>query len=147
MAASERTGSVASVSPGRRRIFTRIRYVLATLVVVGVFAQVYLIASYFFGASDALDIHKGVGGGVHVVEVLVFLAAFGASWGAWGEFGLSFSLALVGTIQLALADNEGGGSGWVHGLHGLLALFVMVIAVVIIHRDARALRAAPSATS
>ena len=129
------------MNPGARRTFTRIRYVLATLVVVGVFVQVYLIASYFFGATDALDIHEGVGGAVHGLELLVFLVALGASWGAWREVGLSFSLLLVGTIQLALADTDGDGSGWVHGLHGLLALFVMVIAVVIIHRDARALRA------
>ena len=134
------------MEPGARRTFTRIRYVLATLVVVGVFVQVYLIASYFFGATDALDAHETVGGIVHGFEVLVFLAALGASWGAWGEVGLSFSLALVGTIQLALADRELDASGWVHGLHGLLALVVMVIAVVIIHRDARALKS-PAAAS
>ena len=135
------------MEPGARRTFTRIRYVLATLVVVGVFVQVYLIASYFFGAADALDAHETVGGIVHGFEVLVFLAALGASWGAWGAVGLSFSLALIGTIQITLGDQQGiDASGWVHGLHGLLALVVMVIAVVIIHRDARALKspAAPS---
>lgn len=132
------------MSPGARRIFTRARYVLATLVVIGVFLQVYLIAAHSFGAGDALDAHQAVGDAVHGLEVLVFLVALGASWGAWGAVGLSFSLVLVGTIQLALADSDGGGSGWVHGLHGLLALVVMVIAVVIIHRDARALRGAPA---
>ncbi len=125
---------------GARRTFTRARYVFATLVVVGVFVQVYLIASHFFGAADALDAHETVGGIVHGFEMLVFLTALGASWGAWGELGLSFSLVLVGTLQLTFGDRELDASGWVHGLHGLLALVVMVIAVVIIHRDARALR-------
>ena len=135
----------ATVVTGSRRTFTRLRYVFATIVVIGVFAQVYLIASYAFGAADALDAHKSVGFAVHGFETLVFLAALGASWGSWGALALSFSVPLIGTLQISLGNREDVDvSGWVHGLHGLLALVIMVIAVVIIHRDARALRGTPA---
>jgi hypothetical protein len=118
------------------RAFLWAHLVLATLVVLGVFAQVYLIASYIFGAgSDALDAHKDLGGVVHIVEVLVFLVAIGAYWKRWWDVGLSLLLAVVGTIQLGLAD----GDDWVGGLHGLFALLVLVIATIAAHRSVRAL--------
>lgn len=131
---------------GRRRSFTWIRLTAATVVTLGVFVQAYLIASYLFGAADAKSAHEVVGGAVHGVEVLVFLAALGASWGSWRTVGLALALPLIGTIQVALGDRQAlDAGGWVHGLHGLLALIVMVIATVIAHRDALALRpAAPS---
>jgi uncharacterized membrane protein YhaH (DUF805 family) len=119
-----------------RRAFLWIHLVLATLVVVGIFVQVYLIASYSFGAgTDALDAHTDLGGVVHLAEVLVFLAAIGAYWKRWWDVGLSFALAVVGTIQLGFAD----GDEWVGGLHGLFALIVLVLATIASHRSARAL--------
>jgi hypothetical protein len=118
------------------RAFLWANLVLAVLVAVGVFVQVYLIASYFFGAGhDALDAHKNLGGVVHIVEVLVFLAAIGGYWRRWGEIGLSFALAAIGTIQLSLAD----GDDWVGGLHGVFALVVLLLAGAIAHRTMRAL--------
>lgn len=129
------------------RAFLWINLITAVLVVIGVFLQVYLIASYFFGAGqDALDAHKNMGGIVHIVEVLVFLSAIGAYWRRWGEIGLSFALAVVGTIQLSLADAD----EWVGGLHGVFALIVMILAAIITHRTMRALglgrHAAPGAS-
>ena len=129
------------------RAFQWINLILATLVVIGVFVQVYLVASYFFGAGqDALNAHKDLGGIVHMVEVLVFLSAIGAYWKNWGEIGLSFALGVVGTIQLGLAD----GDKWVGGLHGVFALIVLILAAIITHRTMRALglgrHAAPGAT-
>ena len=112
---------------------------LAALVAVGVFVQVYLIASYIFGA-DALDAHKAVGFTVHLVEVLVFLVALVAWWKEWRKVGLAFALAVIGTVQLAFSDGE----RWVGGLHGLLALVVLVLAALVhvrAMRDARALSA------
>lgn len=141
-APSAAVASVGGVPPGARRTFTRLRLIFATLVVIGVFVQVYLITANVFGAADALDAHRAVGNAVHSFETLAFLAALVASWRSWGAVGLAFLLPLVGTIQIALADREEiDASGWVHGLHGLLALVVMVIATVIAHRDALALRA------
>ena len=126
----------------RSRAFTWANLVFATLVVVGVFAQVYFITSYFTGAGEsALDLHAFVGGiVVHGAEALVFLTALAAFWGRWGWIGVNFGLLLLGTVQIFLAPpDEDPASGWVHGLHGLLALFVLVYAALIVHRDLREL--------
>jgi len=133
----------------RSRIFLWINLVAAMLVVVGVFVQVYLITSYVTGAGEgALDAHEIIGFTViHGSELIVFLTALGAWWGAWRWVGFNFLLILVGTVQIFLAPpDEDPASGWVHGLHGLGALFVMVIAAVIVHRDMRALGLRQSAT-
>lgn len=113
------------------------------LVAVGVFVQVYLITAYFSGAGEgALDAHEVLGFAViHLLELLVFLAAFGAFWRAWTWFGLSFLLFALGTVQLFLAPpDEDPASGWIHALHGLFALFVLVLAAVIFHHAKRELR-------
>lgn len=117
------------------RAFMWITFVLANLVALGVVLQVYFIASYFFGADDALDIHEGLGGVVHGVEILVFLAALVAFWKRWGVVALAFSLPVIGTIQLSFTEGE----DWVGGLHGLFALFVIGIAGAISHRTRREL--------
>ena len=97
-----------------------LQLVLAALVAVGVWLQVYFIASYLFGATDALDIHQTIGEIIRGAEVLVFLAALGAWWRNWGKIGHAFGLAAIGTIQISLT----GGDEWVGGFHGLLALAI-----------------------
>lgn len=127
----------------RSRYLTWVNLVFATIVVIGVFIQVYLIASYFSGAGEgALDAHGFVGGiVVHGSELIVFLSAVGAFWKNWKWIGFNFLLFVLGTIQIFLSPpDEDPASGWLHGLHGLLALFVLVIAAVIVHRDMRWLR-------
>ena len=114
-----------------------LQLVLAAAVAVGVWLQVYFIAAYFFGAADALDIHKDVGSIMHVLEAVVFLAALGAWWRNWGKIGHAFGLIAVGTIQISLS----GSDDWVGGFHGLLALAILVMAVFIVKDDAEALRA------
>lgn len=110
--------------------------VAATLVVVGVFLQVYFIAAYSFGAGeDALDAHTGLGNVVHALEAVTFLAGLGAFWRRWWDVGLSFALIAVGTIQIGLSEAD----DWAGGLHGLLAMFVLVLATIIAHRTVRAL--------
>jgi hypothetical protein len=126
----------------RSRAFVWINLVFASIVVIGVFLQVYFIASYFSGAGEgALDAHSFVGGViVHGSELLVFLSALAAFWGAWKWIGFNFLLFLFGTIQIFLAPpDDDPASGWIHGLHGLLALFVLIIAAVIVERDRRLL--------
>lgn len=119
------------------RAFRWITLVLATLVVIGIVLQVYFIAAYVFGAGeDALDIHQGLGNGVHAVEVLTFLATIGAFWRRWWDIGLGFALAALGTVQVAFTE---GDESWVNGLHGLFAMVVFVLAAVIAHRAMRAL--------
>jgi hypothetical protein len=119
-----------------RRTFHWIQLVLAVVVAVGVWLQVYFIASYFFGAKDALDIHTTIGGAiVHPAEILAFLVAFGAWPRDWGKIGHAFGLGVLGTVQIALA----GGDDWVGGFHGLLALAVLLMAVFIVKWNAEAL--------
>jgi hypothetical protein len=128
------------------RAFLWVNMVLATLVVIGVFVQVYLIGSYIFGAgTDALDAHEHSGDVIHLIEVLVFLSAIPAFWRRWPEIGWSLALGILGTIQVGLAN----GDDWVGGLHAFFALIVFVLAAVITHRDMRFLglgrHAAPGA--
>jgi hypothetical protein len=123
-----------------RRIFLWINFVLATLIVVGVFIQAYLITAYATGAGeDALDAHGFLGFAIiHPAELLVFVTAFGAWPRAWRWIAFTFFLFVLGTVQIFLAPpDEDSASGWVHGFHGLLALFVMVTAAVIAHRGMR----------
>ena len=124
-----------------RRPFVWISLVLCWIVILGIAVQLYLIAAWVFGESGALDAHKFVGGAiVHPAEILVFLVSLGAWWGNWRNVGVSFSLALLGTIQVFFAGNLNNPSnGYVHGLHGGLALFVAALAYYIALREARAL--------
>jgi hypothetical protein len=126
----------------RNRAATWVNLVFASIVVVGVFVQAYLIASYASGAGeDALDAHGFVGGlVVHGSELLVLISGLVAFWGYWRLAGLSALLFVFGTVQIFLSPpDEDPASGWVHGLHGLFALFVLVLAAWIAYRDAQLL--------
>ena len=113
--------------------------IFATLVVIGVFLQVYFIASYASGAGkSALDAHESTGGILHLAELLVFLTGLAAFWGNWKWVGWSFLLPVLGTVQIAFAGNDPD-KGWVHGFHGLGALFVFLLAAFIAHHDMRVL--------
>jgi hypothetical protein len=113
---------------------------LAILVIVGVFAQVYLIGAYIFGAgSEALDTHRTVGFTLHGFEVLIFVAAL-VAWLPRADLGLSLLMAVGGTIQLALS----GATGWTGALHPLGALFVLALAAVLVRRDLEARSALPA---
>jgi len=113
-----------------RRTAGRLHLLAAAAVVLGVFAQVYLIGAYVFGAgAGALDAHRSVGFTIHGVEVLVLVLALVAGL-ARADVVLSLVLALVGTIQIALA----GGDRWVGGLHPLFALVVLALAATLVRR-------------
>lgn len=119
-----------------RLVFRWLHLILAAIVVVGVWLQVYFIAAYFFDAEAARDVHELLGYSVvHPAEILAFLVAFGAWPRDWGKIGHSFGLAALGTIQIALT----GGDAWIGGLHGVLALAVLVMAVFIVKWNAEAL--------
>jgi hypothetical protein len=124
-----------------RTVFIWISFVLCSLVVIGVAVQLYLIAAWIFGESGALHAHEIVGGAVvHPAELLAFLAALVGWWGSWRNVAVSFSLALLGTIQVFFAGSvDHPKDGYVHGLHGGLALFVATLAAWIARRAARSL--------
>jgi hypothetical protein len=116
------TSAPASTAGGVRRVALWITLVLVGVVAIGVLVQIYLIASYIFGAgTDALDAHKDVGNVIRAVEIAVFVVGLVAWWGRWGRVGLALALPVVGEIQIAFTD----GDDWVGGLHGLLAIAVL----------------------
>jgi hypothetical protein len=113
---------------------------LAGLIVAGVFAQVYLIGAYIFGAGQgALDAHRPLGFTVHGFEVLLFLAAL-LAWPFSVDLALSLLVTVTGTVQITLADSR----GWVGGLHPLGALVVLALAVVVARRGLRGQRVSPA---
>lgn len=106
---------------------------LALAVVAGVFVQVYLIGAYIFGAGQgALDAHKTAGWTVHGFELLVFLAAL-IAWLPRVDVVLSLLLAVIGTVQVALANEH----RWVGGMHPMLALVVVSLAAALVRRSVR----------
>ena len=106
---------------------------LSLAVVLGVFVQVYLIGAYIFGAGQgALDAHKTVGFTAHGLEVLIFVTAI-VAWLPRTDLGLSLLLAVIGTVQVSLAN----GHRWVGGLHPLLALVVLSLAATLALRGIR----------
>jgi hypothetical protein len=111
--------------------------VLALAVVAGVFVQVYLIGAYIFGAGQgALDLHKTAGWTVHGFEMLVFVAAL-VAWLPWVDLVLSLLLAVIGTVQVALANEH----RWIGGVHPVLALVVVGLAATLVLRARRRRRA------
>ena len=122
----------------RNRVATWLNLVFASIIVIGVFIQVYLIAAYAMGAGEgALDAHGFVGGLViHGSELIVFLSAIVAFWRMWKWIAVNFGLFVFGTIQIfLLPPDEDPGSPWLHALHGLFALFVLLYAAYIAKRD------------
>ena len=118
-------------TPGRvRRAAAWLHLVLAAAVVVAVFVQVYLIGAFVFGAGQgALDAHKAVGFTANELEGVVLIAAL-VAWLPRTDLLLSVALAVVGTIQVTLAE----GHRWVGGLHPLLALVVLITAGTLVRR-------------
>jgi hypothetical protein len=106
-----------------RRGAAALHLALVGAVIVGISAQVYLAGAYVFGAADALDAHRTVGGITHGFEALVLVAAL-VAWLAPALIGMSFLLAALGTVQVVLA----GSSDWVGGLHALGAIVVLGLA-------------------
>jgi Family of unknown function (DUF6220) len=109
---------------------------LVLAVILGVFVQVYLIGAYVFGAGQgALDAHRTAGFTIHGLELLVLVAALVARLPR-RELGLSLALAVIGTVQIALASAH----GWTGGLHPLFALLVLTLAAALARRSLRAHR-------
>jgi hypothetical protein len=146
------TGTPIDLAPARRpvgrgalgrvrRVAAALHLLLAGAIVVAVFAQVYLIGAYVFGAGPgALDAHRSVGFSTHGLEVLVLVAALIGRLPR-ADVVLSLALAVIGTVQIALA----GSTRWIGGLHPLLALVVLGLAGTLAARAVRRRRQAPPA--
>ena len=120
-------------------------FLFATLSVLGMIIQVYLIAGVIFG-EDWIDAHKSLGMIVHLFYVLTFVAALVGAWPNWRATGAAFALALIGSVQAFLAaagDIGSGDSAAVAAFHGALVPIVFAIALWIGWRAQVALRAGP----
>jgi len=126
-----------------KRAFLWISAVAASLVALGVILQVYFIASWIFGAEDALDAHRGAGSIIWLLEIIVLVSGLVFYWGVWRSAAVSIALPVLGTIQVFflgdIEDPSKNESGWLHGLHGGLAIFVFLLAAAIAYRDLKAL--------
>jgi hypothetical protein len=120
----------------RQRIGLWGTFIFATLAVVGMLVQVYLIGGYLFGEEGWLDTHKDLGKLVHLFYVLTFVAALVGAWPNWRKTGWPFALAALGTVQAFLAGggNAGGDNGALHAFHAALVPIVFVIALAIAWR-------------
>lgn len=122
------------MSPGAQRGARWALLVTASLVIVGIFLQVYFIAAYAFGAGEsALDAHTGLGHAVEGVTALAFIAALVAYWKAWAKVAPAFALAVLTVVQVGFADAD----EWVAGFHGLLALVMLILAHAVVQRTVR----------
>ena len=112
-------------------------FVFATLAVVGMLVQVYLIGGFLFGEAGWLDTHKDLGKLVHLFYLLTFVSALVAAWPNWRSTKWPFALAVVGTVQAFLAGGSGfekGENGALHAFHAALVPIVFVIAFLIAWR-------------
>jgi hypothetical protein len=114
--------------------------IAAAVVIVLVCVQVYLIAAFIFGDGGALATHMTVGRITVGVELVVLATAVVGYRRDRATLGLSVALALVGLLQVSLAEDLGG-SPQVHAFHGLLALAVLTLAYRIVARSGAARRA------
>jgi hypothetical protein len=123
-----------------RRLFLWLYVLTASIVALGVLLQAFSIAAYMRGAGDdALDMHQTVGFITHSIEIIVFITALVAYWGAWRRVGLVFLLPVVGTIQVILIGDTDKSGGWINGLHGLFALIVLLFAIALAQSGRRSL--------
>ena len=114
-----------------RRGAAWLHLLLAIVIATGVFVQVYLIGAYIFGAgSGALDAHESIGFTIHGLELLLLVVAL-VAWLPRADVGLSLTLAIVGTAQVAFASSTGA---WVAALHPLGALIVLTLAALLARR-------------
>lgn len=121
---------MSTVLMGIRRGAGRLHVALALAIALAVFVQVYLIGSYIFGAGlGALDAHRTVGFTAHGLEVVILLVAL-VAWLPRRDVALSALLAVIGTVQVALASAH----RWVGGLHPLFALVVLALATALARR-------------
>ena len=111
-------------------------FAFATLAVVGMLVQVYLIGGYIFGETGWLTTHKDLGKLVHLFYVLTFVSALVGAWPNWRSTKWPFGLAVIGTIQAFLAGrgNVKGDNAALHAFHAALVPIVFVIALMIAWR-------------
>ena len=126
----------------RRRIALWGTIAFASLSVIGMFLQVYLIAGVLFG-EDWLELHRDLGKLVHLGYLLTFGAALVAAAPHWRWLLWPSVLAVLGSTQAFLAGefdipllgwgiDIAGDNGALHALHGALVPIVFAVALGIV---------------
>jgi len=130
----------------RQRIGLWGTFIFASLAVIGMGIQVYLIGGFIFGETGWLDTHKDLGKLVHLFYILTFLSALLAAWPNWRAPGWAFLLAVIGSVQAFLAGggDVGGDNGALHAFHAALVPIVLLIAVYVFWRAWTTLKATPT---
>jgi hypothetical protein len=130
----------------RQRIGLWGTFIFASLAVIGMGIQVYLIGGFIFGETGWLDTHKDLGKLVHLFYILTFLSALLAAWPNWRATGWAFLLAVIGSVQAFLAGggDVGGDNGALHAFHAALVPIVFLLAIVIAWRAYTALGMGPN---
>jgi hypothetical protein len=101
------------------------------LFLVSVVVQFLLAGFATFGAMS-FEAHKTMGfAAVHSLSILVLLAAL-VAWLPRLDIGLSFLVAALTTVQVALPT---AGNDWIAGLHPVNALVLAVLAHVLLKRS------------
>ena len=126
-----RVGADRRAGARRRRW---VHLVIAAAIVAGVFAQVYLIGAYVFGAgTGALDAHESVGWIVHSLELLVALLAIVA----WMPRRRHRPLHRAGGRRHGAGRPRTGDEHGLGALHPLGALIVLIGAAMLVRGDLR----------
>ena len=113
---------------------------LLGLFLVGVVVQFFLAGLAAFGETD-WDLHETLGfTAVHLVSLLVFVAAL-VGWIGRNAILANLLIPVLTTLQVALPEAD----GWIAALHPVNALVMFVVGHVLLRRSLHALRAAPPA--
>jgi Mn2+/Fe2+ NRAMP family transporter len=131
-----RTETTAAPSGARRAADVVFAY-LCALLVLGLFAQIFLAGFGVFDlhgrdldSADSFDAHEALG---HILGGVALLMLIAAIVSRTSKFAIWASLALVVLIEFAQSALASGGDdhAWVGGLHALDGGAILVIALVL----------------
>jgi hypothetical protein len=126
-----------------KSVFLWVSAIGASLITLGVILQVYFVASWIFGATDAIDAHRMTGYVIWALGIVVGISGVIAYWRSWRKVATSAALPILNEIQIFFVGDidhpSNNVNGWIEGLHGGLALFVFLLAGGIAYRDLKAL--------
>jgi cytochrome b561 len=127
----------------RRHVATTIFLALTGIFALGAFIQPFTAGIGIFGGS--IEAHQGLGGLLHVLTVLGFLAAL-ISPTRRRDAPLAFALTAIVTIQLFVVEADATAIRALHPFLGVSSLLLAVAIHLLAGRD-RTSRTAPAARS
>jgi hypothetical protein len=128
-----------------KRRFLKAHLVVASLILVGIVAQPFLIGLFLFGAVHSSDLHTAVG--YSLFEFGLPLLLITALLARLPKTERSFTLLLIGDlfVQILLV-NMRDVSAVLAALHPLNAFALLLIAITVVKRDRILLRESETST-